>query len=128
MQIFPTLVFGNTFLGSIHGYKFEDLNGNGIEDAGDMRLAGVEITLEGDVDGDGDIDLVYGNDDQTITVSSLDPEARRPSADQATLKTKLVCPSRVWAGRPRSGSQTMMVPSNETEASRPSADQARLKA
>ena len=53
VQAFPTLVFGNTFLGSIHGYKFEDLNGNGRDDV-DPRLPDVEITLEGDVDGDGE--------------------------------------------------------------------------
>ena len=46
VQAFPTLVFGNSFLGSIHGYKFEDLNGNGLDDA-DPRLPGVEITLTG---------------------------------------------------------------------------------
>ncbi|MDA1052496.1 MAG: tandem-95 repeat protein [Planctomycetota bacterium] len=40
------LMFGNTVLGSIHGYKFEDLNGNGIDD-GEPRLARVPITLSG---------------------------------------------------------------------------------
>jgi protocatechuate 3,4-dioxygenase beta subunit len=43
---FPELVFGNSFLGSIHGYKFEDLNGNGLDDA-DPRLPDVQITLIG---------------------------------------------------------------------------------
>ncbi|MCO6458616.1 MAG: choice-of-anchor D domain-containing protein [Pirellulaceae bacterium] len=50
------LVFGNTYLGSIHGYKFEDVNVNGLDD-GEPRLSGVLITLTGDVDGDGDLDL-----------------------------------------------------------------------
>ena len=49
--------FLNYVPGSIHGYKFEDLNVNGIDD-GEPRLAGVTITLTGDVDGDGSIDTL----------------------------------------------------------------------
>jgi len=50
-------IFGNYLPGSIHGYKFNDINGNGLDDD-DPRLPGVTITLTGDVDGDGDIDQV----------------------------------------------------------------------
>ncbi|MHC4880489.1 MAG: choice-of-anchor L domain-containing protein, partial [Planctomycetota bacterium] len=42
----PELAFGNAFFGSIHGYKFEDLNVNGLDD-GEPRLDGVTITLTG---------------------------------------------------------------------------------
>ncbi|MCA9248269.1 MAG: hypothetical protein KDA42_14170, partial [Planctomycetales bacterium] len=54
-----TLVFGNKpdVPGSIHGYKFEDLNVNGIDD-NEPRLEGVTITLTGDVDRDGMPDTV----------------------------------------------------------------------
>ena len=32
----PDLAFGNLELGSIHGNKFTDVNGNGVQDAGDL--------------------------------------------------------------------------------------------
>jgi len=51
-------VFGNLLPGSVHGYKFVDVNGNGVEDDGEPGLAGVTILLTGDVDGDGDIDQI----------------------------------------------------------------------
>ncbi len=38
--------FGNAAKGSIHGYKFEDLDLNGVDES-EPRLAGVEITLTG---------------------------------------------------------------------------------
>ncbi len=41
----PLLAFGNAFRGSIHGYKFEDLNGNGQWERGEPGLEGVEIVL-----------------------------------------------------------------------------------
>ena len=46
VQAFPTLVFGNTFLGSIHGYTFEDVDAYAADDT-EPRLPGVEITLLG---------------------------------------------------------------------------------
>ena len=39
------LVFGNTQPGAIHGTKFNDLNGNGIRDAGEPGLAGWTVGL-----------------------------------------------------------------------------------
>ena len=54
----PELQFGNVIpTASIHGYKFKDVNGNGVDDD-EPRLEGVTITLTGDIDGDGDIDVV----------------------------------------------------------------------
>ncbi len=42
------LIFGNTVPGSIHGFKFEDIDGNGVYDpANEPPLANVTITLEG---------------------------------------------------------------------------------
>ncbi len=42
------LIFGNTVPGSIHGFKFEDLNGNGVYDPNtEPPLANVTFTLEG---------------------------------------------------------------------------------
>jgi Tol biopolymer transport system component len=41
------LNFGNVLPGSIHGYKFEDLNGNGQFDAGEVTVPGVTFTLTG---------------------------------------------------------------------------------
>ena len=37
--------FGNAFEGSIHGFKFDDVNGNGVRDAGEPGVAGVEIVV-----------------------------------------------------------------------------------
>jgi len=49
------LMFGNTVPGSIHGFKFEDLDGDGVYTAGtDLPLAGVEFTLTG-TDGQGNV-------------------------------------------------------------------------
>jgi protocatechuate 3,4-dioxygenase beta subunit len=47
----PELAFGTAFLGSIHGYQFEDIDGNGI-DNNEPRLPGVTVTLSG-IDGSG---------------------------------------------------------------------------
>lgn len=52
-------VFGNVLPGSIHGHKFVDVNGNGVEDDGEPGLPDVIIELTGDTDGDGDIDQVF---------------------------------------------------------------------
>ncbi len=59
--LIPAAVLGITcvdtveFLyGSIHGYAFDDVNGNGVDDGGaEPRLKDVKVTLEGDRDGDG---------------------------------------------------------------------------
>jgi hypothetical protein len=48
--------FGNYLNGSIHGFKFEDMDANGLFDGTDVAMVGVWIELSGDVDGDGDID------------------------------------------------------------------------
>jgi hypothetical protein len=45
-EVIEDIDFGNTKKGSIHGYKFEDLNANGIDDF-EPRLEGVEFTLTG---------------------------------------------------------------------------------
>ena len=55
--------FGSTALVSIHGYAFDDLDGDGTHDAGEPGLAGVTITLVGDVDGDGIPDTLTGTTD-----------------------------------------------------------------
>ncbi len=62
-------LFLNFELGTISGYKYEDMNGNGILDEGDMPIAGWLITLSGPMsdttmtDSDGYFeftDLTYG--------------------------------------------------------------------
>ena len=53
------LTFEQIVPGSIHGFKYEDVNANSQYDpAVDQRVPGVTITLTGDVDGDGTIDTV----------------------------------------------------------------------
>ncbi|MCL4207257.1 MAG: PD40 domain-containing protein, partial [Pirellulaceae bacterium] len=54
--------FGNYLPGAIHGYKFNDLNANGLDDA-EPRWAGVTVTLVGDVDGDGIADTLIATTD-----------------------------------------------------------------
>ncbi|MDC0936191.1 SdrD B-like domain-containing protein [Pirellulales bacterium] len=69
----PTAVhgMGPGMEGAIHGHKFEDLNGNGVWDAGEQPLPGWEIELTGaDFDGDGDVDL----DDRLIAVTNASGE------------------------------------------------------
>ncbi|MCA9248283.1 MAG: hypothetical protein KDA42_14245, partial [Planctomycetales bacterium] len=46
VEIDPQLAFGNVFLGSIHGLKFEDLDADGVHDAGEPTLADVTIRLD----------------------------------------------------------------------------------
>ncbi len=44
----PTLAIGNAYAGSIHGFKFNDLNANSFFDPNtDLPLAGVEFSLTG---------------------------------------------------------------------------------
>jgi hypothetical protein len=50
--VFSDLAFGNFYFGAICGYKFNDLDGQGI-DNGDPRLTGVQIQLEIDANEDG---------------------------------------------------------------------------
>ncbi|MFT5525389.1 MAG: protocatechuate 3,4-dioxygenase beta subunit [Pirellulaceae bacterium] len=56
-SVYTDLAFGNTYPGSIHGYKFYDRNGNGLDD-GESRISGVTITLTGDTNGDGFIESI----------------------------------------------------------------------
>ena len=49
------LMFGNTVPGSIHGFKYEDIDGDGVyNDLVDLPLAGVDFTLTG-TDGQGNV-------------------------------------------------------------------------
>ncbi|TPL64451.1 SdrD B-like domain-containing protein, partial [Mesorhizobium sp. B2-4-3] len=50
--------FVNTQLGSIHGFKFEDMDANGKYDGSDTPMQGITIQLQGDVDGNGTIDTL----------------------------------------------------------------------
>lgn len=62
----PFLMFGNTVYGSIHGFKFEDVDGDGVYTQGtDTPQGGVEFTLTG-TDGQGNvINLVEFSDPTT---------------------------------------------------------------
>lgn len=56
----PSLIILGTLLLSLNsvwaaridGYKFNDLNGNGVHDLGELTLPGVQITLESYTDSD----------------------------------------------------------------------------
>ena len=62
---FDSLTFGNTVPGSIHGFKFEDIDGDGIYDPNfEPPLAGVAFTLTG----------VNGQGSQVTLTTSTTPE------------------------------------------------------
>lgn len=52
------LAFGNFYLGEIHGYKFDDTNGDGDLDSGEPRYAGITIELHIDEDRNGEFERV----------------------------------------------------------------------
>ncbi|TPK62139.1 hypothetical protein FJ930_27250, partial [Mesorhizobium sp. B2-4-15] len=52
------LDFDNFVPGSIHGFKFNDMDANGKYDGSDVPMAGITIQLQGDVDGNGTIDTL----------------------------------------------------------------------
>ncbi len=64
----------NVLRASLHGYVFDDLNGNGVDDA-EPRLAGAALTINGDVDGDGNEDQLdlTTNDQGEFHVTLLAP-------------------------------------------------------
>lgn len=55
-----TCTYTNTKLGSISGYKWEDMNGNGTQDAEDLPISGWTIKL--DKDADGNVDQITTTD------------------------------------------------------------------
>ncbi|MEO8497104.1 MAG: SdrD B-like domain-containing protein, partial [Planctomycetota bacterium] len=63
----PLLAFGNQYegYGSIHGQKFEDLNGNGSQDAGELGLDGWTIVLRGTDDSHNEVS-------RSVTTMSMD--------------------------------------------------------
>lgn len=70
VNVQPKLAFGNFQLGSIHGYKFADNNGNGTDDdgflgAGEPGLAGVVVFI--DANGNGSLD---GGEKSTVTIAN----------------------------------------------------------
>ncbi len=92
----PELSFGNTYAGSIHGYKLEDLNGNGIDDGG----SGQTVVLDQEFAGAGDeFAFVAGPTDnrwaQTFTVGidgtldSVDLELRNPAVQSDVFQVSI---------------------------------------
>ncbi|MEM8678750.1 MAG: SdrD B-like domain-containing protein, partial [Planctomycetota bacterium] len=94
------LIFGNRLTSSVHGYKFEDVNGNGVDD-GEPRLAGVTITLTGDSDGDGLVETLFAVTDDngeywfedlvfgTYTVDEVVPAGMVPTTSLPVTLTLL---------------------------------------
>jgi subtilisin family serine protease len=88
----PELMFGNMAPSSIHGFKYKDVNRNGVYDPMvDLPWEGVWISLSGDTDGDGDNDLLNGMTDEngkfwftglhpgSYTVSEIAPHGSVPT-------------------------------------------------
>ena len=72
------LRFGNAVFGSIHGQKFHDRNGNGVQDAGEEGINGITMTLTG-VDGQGNsVTLTTVTSDRDLDADGeIDPETER---------------------------------------------------
>ncbi|HJN08532.1 MAG TPA: SdrD B-like domain-containing protein, partial [Pirellulaceae bacterium] len=68
--------FGNYLPASVHGLKFEDLNGNGVLDAGESGVADVTITVTG-------IDGMGGQVSQTTATMQDDPNT--PNVDETGM-------------------------------------------
>ena len=73
------LAIGNFFPGEIHGHKFEDLDGDGVEDAGEPRLNGWTIVLT-DADGNDVFDADGVLVQPVVTTSSAGPPPPPPSS------------------------------------------------
>lgn len=70
------LVFGNFRLTDWTGIKFEDANGNGVQDAGELGIADVTINL--DLNNDGTIDATQRTDaDGRYTFAEIGPGTHR---------------------------------------------------
>jgi hypothetical protein len=65
------LIFGNTVLGSVHGFKFDDADGDGIRDAGELPTPDVTFTLSG-TDGQGNVVNRTAMNAQTLTAQVVD--------------------------------------------------------
>ena len=100
--IYQDLAFGNAYLGSIHGIKYEDVDRNSMYDpAIDNRWPGVMITLTGDVDGDGTSDTLVAPTDAngeyeftglypgTYTVTETPPPGSAPTTATSVTVTVL---------------------------------------
>ncbi|MBC7253830.1 MAG: LPXTG cell wall anchor domain-containing protein [Actinobacteria bacterium] len=64
--------FGNCAYGRIQGLKFQDLDGDGVQDEGEVGLAGVSITLQGLEDTGAFAETVTG-EDGTFSFDNLLP-------------------------------------------------------
>ena len=66
----PPPSYGFYPLRSIGDTVFNDLNGNGTQDAGDLGIAGVAVSLHKDINGDGIINVVAGPGTVAVTTGS----------------------------------------------------------
>ena len=65
---------------------FEDLNANGIQDPGETGILGVEVTVTGDLDNDGDTDIAHTTTDVNGNYTFLvAPGAYTVSVNEGTL-------------------------------------------
>jgi hypothetical protein len=92
----PSLEFGNYYTGSIHGYKFLDLDGDGTDNGGtDPRIADITITLTGPVSGSPLTNITDSNGEYTFkqlppgtyTVTETLPVGSTPTTPTSVIIT-----------------------------------------
>jgi Ca2+-binding RTX toxin-like protein len=66
--VVPTLEFGNRRPTSIHGLKFDDLNGNGARDPGEPGIAGWMIMLDGQNPANDRVTITMADDPTTPAI------------------------------------------------------------
>ncbi len=82
--------FGFAPSSTIGDTVFEDLNANGIQDVGETGILGVEVTITGDIDNDGDTDIAHTTTDENGNYTFLvAPGVYTVSVNEGTLP----CPS-----------------------------------
>ena len=66
--LFLNTVSGAAVAASIGNFVWEDMNGNGLQDAGEPGIANVPVALLADLDSDGILEMVVGNQRGGLTM------------------------------------------------------------
>ncbi len=90
-EVITTLDFGNYRMSELRGLKFEDTNGNGVRDKNELGLAGVEIYVDLNRNGQWDRE-------EPKTMTQSDDPATESINETGTYELKRLPPSKSQAG------------------------------